>query len=122
MIGANPARHEVLLGAREHGRELRVPPYGVNLLLAGSSGSGKSTLATALLERLVECGYQVCIVDPEGNYDEFEPAINLGSGKRAPLLDEVREVLDRRSWPGRPSAWPGTPPSHRARADRASKP
>ncbi len=89
------ARHEVLLGHREDGSEARIPPYGVNLLLAGSSGSGKSTLATALLERLVECGYQVCIVDPEGDYDEFEPAINLGSGKRAPLLEEVREVLER---------------------------
>src|SRR5262249_52432291 len=34
-------RHHVLLGTRDDGSEMRVAPYGVNLLLVGTSGSGK---------------------------------------------------------------------------------
>ena len=48
---------------------MTLPPYGVNVLVAGTSGSGKSTLATGLLERLAEQDYQFCIVDPEGDYE-----------------------------------------------------
>ena len=64
------ARHHLLLGKRadKDDTEVRIAPYGVNLLLSGSSGAGKSTLATALLERLAERGYQFCIIDPEGDY------------------------------------------------------
>jgi HAD superfamily hydrolase (TIGR01484 family) len=59
-------RHHLLLGTRESGAEVLVPPYGSSLLIAGPSGSGKSTAATAFLERLMERGYQFCIIDPEG--------------------------------------------------------
>ncbi|HZF39380.1 MAG TPA: HAD-IIB family hydrolase, partial [Blastocatellia bacterium] len=69
------ARHGVLLGARETGEELRLQPYGVNILIAGPSGVGKSTLAGGFLERLAERGYQFCIIDPEGDYSSFEGAV-----------------------------------------------
>src|SRR5215831_14772391 len=46
------ARHAVVLGSRADGREIRLDPYGVGMLIAGSSGSGKSTFATGVLERL----------------------------------------------------------------------
>src|SRR5262245_16840716 len=68
-------RHNILLGARANGEELRVQPYGINILIAGTSGSGKSTLASGFLERLVESNYQFCIVDPEGDYSGFEGAV-----------------------------------------------
>ena len=61
-------RHLVLLGERNDGTEVRIPPYGRNVLIAGPSGSGKSTLTAGLVERLIEKGYQVCIIDPEGDY------------------------------------------------------
>ncbi|HXV42283.1 MAG TPA: HAD family hydrolase, partial [Anaerolineae bacterium] len=35
-------RHEILLGTRENGQEVRLKPYGVNVLLTGTSGGGKS--------------------------------------------------------------------------------
>jgi len=69
LIGANPARHEVLLGAREDGRELRVPPYGVNLLLAGSSGSGKSTLAMHVVAEAQRNGGICAYIDAEHAMD-----------------------------------------------------
>ena len=60
------------------------PPARQNLLLAGTSGSGKSTLATGLLERLGERGYQLCVIDPEGDYESFPQAIVLGTAQEVP--------------------------------------
>jgi HAD superfamily hydrolase (TIGR01484 family) len=87
------ARHEIPLGRRESGEEVRVRPYGVNVLLAGTSGSGKSTFATGFLERFGEQGYQFCVIDPEGDYESFEGAVVLGDSKGAPLVKEVIDVL-----------------------------
>jgi HAD superfamily hydrolase (TIGR01484 family) len=87
-------RHEIPLGTAGE-EEVRLPPYGVNVLVAGTSGSGKSTFATGFLERLAERDYQFCIVDPEGDYESFEGAIVLADANRAPLVKEVTEVLDR---------------------------
>jgi hydroxymethylpyrimidine pyrophosphatase-like HAD family hydrolase len=86
-------RHEIPLGAAGP-HEVRLPPYGVNVLLAGTSGSGKSTFATGVLERVTEQEYQFCIVDPEGDYDGLENAVVLGDGTRAPLVKEALELLD----------------------------
>jgi len=86
-------RHHVLLGMRAD-QEVRVRPYGDSLLIAGSSGSGKSTLAISFLERLVEQKYQVCVVDPEGDYGTFEDAVTLGTPQQAPQIDEVIQLLE----------------------------
>ncbi len=93
------ARHQLLLGRRagQDGAEVRIAPYGVNLLLTGSSGAGKSTLATAILERLAEQGYQFCIVDPEGDYEACEGAVTLGDPNRDPSADAVIELLETSS-------------------------
>ncbi len=90
-------RHSVLLGARETGEEVRLQPYGANILIAGPSGVGKSTLAGGFLERLAERGYQFCIIDPEGDYSNFEGAVVLGDNRRAPNVDEVFELLNQPS-------------------------
>ena len=74
---------------------MTIPPAGVNLLLAGSSGSGKSTLVTGILERLVEQRYQFCVVDPEGDYEEFPDAIVLGSAERPPSMPEILTALQK---------------------------
>lgn len=86
-------RHHIVLGTRESGEEVRIKPYGTNLLLAGSSGGGKSTLATGILERLSEQKYQFCVIDPEGDYESFEGAVTFGSRQRAPDMDEVIRLL-----------------------------
>ncbi|HEX9371512.1 MAG TPA: HAD-IIB family hydrolase, partial [Roseiflexaceae bacterium] len=96
-IAPRLGRHHLLLGARagDEEQEVRLSPYGTNLLLTGSSGSGKSTLATAILERLAEQGYQFCIVDPEGDYDSLEDAVVLGDPKREPSVDAILNLLDK---------------------------
>src|SRR5262249_50213349 len=58
--------HAILLGKCADETEERIPPYGMNVLVAGSSGSGKSTLTTGVLERLAAANYQYAVIDPEG--------------------------------------------------------
>nr|MBA2350581.1 DUF87 domain-containing protein [Burkholderiales bacterium] len=69
-------------------------PYGENILVAGTSGGGKSTLATGFLERLAEAGYQFCIIDPEGDYNELDDVVVLGDARRAPSPEAVLDVLE----------------------------
>jgi hydroxymethylpyrimidine pyrophosphatase-like HAD family hydrolase len=62
-------RHRVELGwAPGTGARVTIPSRGVNLLLPGDPESGKSWLAGALVERLHEQRYAVCVIDPEGDY------------------------------------------------------
>ena len=86
-------RHHILLGTQENGTNVMIPPYGMNILLAGTSGSGKSTLATGLLERLADHRYQFCVIDPEGDYEAFRPAVALGDNQRAPSIEEVLHLM-----------------------------
>ncbi len=88
-------RHEIPIGTREDGHGVRIKPYGVNVFLCGTSGSGKSTFATGFLERLAEHGYQFCIIDPEGDYQNFEGGVVVGSGRQAPVIDEVVKLLEK---------------------------
>ncbi|HEY7312513.1 MAG TPA: HAD family hydrolase [Gemmataceae bacterium] len=86
-------RHHILLGMRPDGGEVRVPPYGRTILVAGPSGSGKSTVTTGLMERLAEAGYQFCVIDPEGDYQNLEESIVLGDPRRVPGVEEVMQLL-----------------------------
>jgi hypothetical protein len=88
-------RHHLLLGTDTEGREVRIPPYGSNVLLVGTSGSGKSTLATALLERLAESEYTYCVIDPEGDYDALPDAVTLGSADHAASEEEILRLLGK---------------------------
>jgi hydroxymethylpyrimidine pyrophosphatase-like HAD family hydrolase len=88
-------RHHVLLGHDDDDQEIRVPPYGSNILLVGTSGSGKSTLATGLLERLMERQYTFCVIDPEGDYEALPDAVMLGKADRAPGVEEAVQLLSK---------------------------
>jgi hypothetical protein len=74
---------------------MHLKSYGVNVLLAGSSQGGKTTLATGVCERLIERGYQLCIIDPEGDYGTLEGTVMLGDSSRVPSADEVLELLHK---------------------------
>jgi HAD superfamily hydrolase (TIGR01484 family) len=87
------ARHYVALGTRLDGETVWLPPYGHNLLIAGASGSGKSTLASGLVERLAEQHYQVCVIDPEGDYVNLKTLVTIGDQHHAPGIAEVMAVL-----------------------------
>ena len=86
-------RHDIVIGTAEDDEPVRVRPRRTNVLVTGPSGSGKSTLVTAFLEQLMEHAYQFCLIDPEGDYEELDRAIVLGSHDRAPTVDEALEAL-----------------------------
>jgi len=87
-------QHLLLVGKRPDGTAVRIPPYGRNILVAGPSGSGKSTLTAGLIERLVDKEYQVCIIDPEGDYVTLQGIVCLGNPQRAPSVGEVLSSLE----------------------------
>ena len=87
-------RRRILLGHTEEGGDFTLDPYDSRLAIAGPSGSGKSTTVAAIVERLVEKRYQVCLFDPEGDYDEFERFVTLGGPQQLPGISEILEVLN----------------------------
>ena len=87
-------RHAVLLGSRPDGSALSLAPVNENVLIAGASASGKSSFATGLLERLTDDGYQVCVIDPEGDYESFERAIVFGNAQRGPTVEEILTAFE----------------------------
>jgi hydroxymethylpyrimidine pyrophosphatase-like HAD family hydrolase len=92
LVDIAPPRHRILLG-RSGDKEVQLDPYSSNIMVCGTSGSGKSTLTTGLLERLSDHGYQFAILDPEGDYSTLDFAVVLGGAGRAPLVEEVVDVL-----------------------------
>ena len=96
LAGVEPRRtdRQIVLGKCGGGEEdFAIKSYGPSLLIAGPSGSGKTTVVRALIERLVKSDYQVCLVDPEGDYDQLEKFVALGSPNRAPELSEIFQIL-----------------------------
>jgi hydroxymethylpyrimidine pyrophosphatase-like HAD family hydrolase len=85
-------RRRLLLGHTPEG-PVTLNPYRSNIMICGTSGGGKSTLATGLLERLDQQSYQFAIVDPEGDFMALDLSIGLGSGRHAPDIQEVLDVL-----------------------------
>ncbi|HEX4422817.1 MAG TPA: HAD-IIB family hydrolase [Kofleriaceae bacterium] len=93
-LGSPLGRHRIELGtALDDGAAVAIHPYRTNVMVCGTSGSGKSTLTTGLLERLCQAGYQFAIIDPEGDYASLSEAVVLGGQQRAPLVEEVIDVL-----------------------------
>jgi hydroxymethylpyrimidine pyrophosphatase-like HAD family hydrolase len=86
--------HHILIGARPDGAAVELPPYGHNMLIAGPSGSGKSTFAAGIIERLIEKDYQICIVDPEGDYGTLRNVVALGNQLRSPSVSEILSILE----------------------------
>ena len=90
------ARHRVLIGnegKEESSPEFGIDPAGAGVMICGTSGSGKSTLTTALLERLADAGYQIVVVDPEGDYTNLDFAHIIGNTDHAPRVDDVTDAL-----------------------------
>jgi HAD superfamily hydrolase (TIGR01484 family) len=88
-------RNQLLpLGRRADGSLVNVAPYGPNILIAGPSGSGKSTVAAGIVERLIEKSYQLCIIDPEGDYGAQPDVLTLGHQLHAVAVNEVLAFLE----------------------------
>jgi hypothetical protein len=70
-IIATPRRRAVILGKTTEGAETTLPCSGTNILISGDPRSGKSWIAGLFAERLITAGYQLCIIDPEGDYAQL---------------------------------------------------
>lgn len=66
-----PRRRAVLLGKTSEGIDITLPNSGTNVVISGDPRSGKSWIAGLLAEQLIEAGYQICIIDPEGDYAQM---------------------------------------------------
>lgn len=93
MQGCLP-QHLLTIGRREDGTEVTVPPYGFNILIAGPSRTGKSTVAAGIVERLMAQEYQLCIVDPEGDYGTLPDVVTIGNQNHPVTVSEVLALLE----------------------------
>jgi len=75
-------------------RRVELPAYGTGLLVAGTPNAGKSALVLGLFEAIRALGYQLCLVDPEGDYERLPNMITLGDPERAPTVEEIVDVLE----------------------------
>lgn len=89
-----PQRRSIPVG-HDGPADVCVAPYGSNLLVAGGSDSGKSTFIAGLIETLIERGYQVCLIDPEGDYESVAGTVMVGDDKHPPSIDEVIQILQK---------------------------
>ncbi|MGH7278470.1 MAG: HAD hydrolase family protein, partial [Candidatus Rokuibacteriota bacterium] len=92
------ARHRLILGQDGDGEHVGIAAHGTNLLIVGPSGSGKSTLTSVLVERLVDSGRSVCLLDPEGDYStlgDLKGVIVVGGKAEGelPSSDELHQLL-----------------------------
>lgn len=92
-IAPSIERQTVEIARDLQGRPVRLHPQCGGMLIAGSSGGGKSTAAAALIEKLIERGFQLCVIDPEGDYADLEGALVIGDARSPPRLPEIIEVL-----------------------------
>lgn len=86
-------RREPILIGKAGEDSITLPRHGANVLICGQSGSGKSTLVTGLVERIMDQKFQLCLVDPEGDYEALPGCRIVGDEKHAPTIKQVKEAL-----------------------------
>jgi hydroxymethylpyrimidine pyrophosphatase-like HAD family hydrolase len=86
-------RHPIRLGTAADGTKVSIDSRDESFVIAGPSSSGKSTAMIGLLERLTQADFQVCLIDPEGDYSHLEDIVTLGSSHRAPNTTEIFQIL-----------------------------
>jgi hydroxymethylpyrimidine pyrophosphatase-like HAD family hydrolase len=95
-IVPTPSRHRLVLGWDADGGPAALPAAGVNVMISGDPRSGKSWLAGLVLERLLDREYTVCVIDPEGDYGDFDPRpriLVLGRHLPLPAADAVPRIV-----------------------------
>ncbi|MBV8507645.1 MAG: HAD-IIB family hydrolase [Alphaproteobacteria bacterium] len=94
-ISSTIERQTVEIARDLQGEPVRLHPQCGGLLIAGTSGGGKSTAAAGLIEKINERGFQLCVIDPEGDYADLDDALVLGDAKSPPRLPEIVELLGK---------------------------
>ena len=88
-------RHWITLGERGDGTPVTIPAHRTRLLVVGPSAPA---LVAVLVDRLVEAGRAVCVLDPEGDYRglaELEGVVGLGATAEhaVPTAGELAQLL-----------------------------
>jgi hypothetical protein len=87
-------RRALCLGRDSGGQEVILPSRKASVLITGEP-TGTSELGTAVLGRLCKAGYQFCVLDTEGDYMDFEPAVTFGTLDNPPAVREVITALEK---------------------------
>lgn len=92
----HPRRWYVDLGTTDSGEHVTVPASQINLLITGASGSGKSFLTGLIAEELIDLGYCVVLVDPEGdhtNLAQIPGVVSVGGRGAPPEIEHLTNLL-----------------------------
>jgi hydroxymethylpyrimidine pyrophosphatase-like HAD family hydrolase len=89
------ARHDIPLGTDAAGAPVRMPAYGVSVLVAGAPGGNTASITGGIVERLAERRYQFALIDPEGDQPDREGLVTLGKPDHPPAPIDVVELLEK---------------------------
>lgn len=86
-------KHSVLFG-RADGRDFHVDAGDQTMLVGGPSGEGKRSFVAGLTARLTASEYQVCVIDPAGEYENLAGCPAVGSKENPPSCEQVFQLLE----------------------------
>ena len=92
----HPSRWHLDLGTTSSGESVTVPASQINLLITGASRSGKSYLTGLVAEELIDLGYSVVLVDPEGdhtNLTQIPGVIAVGGQEAPPDIEHLTQLI-----------------------------
>jgi hydroxymethylpyrimidine pyrophosphatase-like HAD family hydrolase len=94
----HPPRWQLLLGTGvDDSQVVTIPASQSNVLITGSSGSGKSYVTGLLTEQMINLGYSVLLIDPEGDHAELGTLRNtllVGDTGRLPSPQELLRIIE----------------------------
>lgn len=91
-----PHRWKVTLGSTAAGEPVTLPASQINVLITGASRSGKSYVTGMVAEQLIDLGYSVVVVDPEGDHTalgQLPGAVVVGGTEPLPDIDRIGQLL-----------------------------
>ncbi|MCK6554976.1 HAD hydrolase family protein [Candidatus Binatia bacterium] len=91
-------RWQITLGRSSKGAPVRLPSAAVDIVVTGGSGSGKSFAAGLIAEQLVQLGYVVCVIDPEGDHaplGRLPNVVTLGGHDHAPAVEDLARIFEQ---------------------------
>lgn len=90
-------RRRLELGQYLDGSSAWLTTSQANILVTGRSMSGKSYVAGLIAEKLIEQGYSVCLVDPEGDYmalGQLRTATRVGGAWPLPEMADYEALFE----------------------------
>lgn len=92
-------RWRVRLGLGDDGGAVVTSASPHNILVAGGSRSGKSFAAGLIAEQLIELGYSLLVIDPEGDYASLAAlrgVLVVGGEGSLPAPEQVGQLIEHR--------------------------